>query len=87
MKIKLKPLADFVFLTRDKEKSEKEGIIFSDVSRNRNEVGEIEAVGPDCPQELVAGTRVAFNPFVARKVKIGGIDYLVIRAKEIYCIL
>lgn len=81
------PLSDYVILTTSKEEQDKGGIKLSDVSRNRVEVGVVEGAGPDCSKEITKGKKVVFNPFTPKKIKLGGRDFLVIRAKEIFAVL
>ena len=81
--MKFIPLDDFVFLIYKKEKSDKKGIILSDISPTQKHTATVEAVGPQV-QKIKKGDTVAFDPFAPRVITWEGQDYLIIREKYIY---
>jgi len=79
------PIADYVFVKHDKKASEKEGVIFSDVTKNKSDQGIVDSAGAE--SELKKGMRVLFNPFQARQVHLGGEDFYILRENQIYCVI
>lgn len=81
---KITALNDFVFLAWEKEEEQKEGIIASDVSREKPATAVVVAVGPDVKQ-IKEGDEVIVDPFQPRKLsKVKGKDYFIIREKYVY---
>ena len=83
----MKPLNDFVFLSYDVKKEQKNSkIVLSDVSKDKPSVATVTAIGKDVSQVKV-GDEVVFNPFLPREVKIKGQTNYVLKEKDIWAVL
>jgi len=78
-------LNDFVFLSYSREKDKKkDGIILSDVSKDKPATAIVEAVGPDVKQ-IKKGDEVIFDPFRPRVLtNVKGKELYVLQEKYIY---
>lgn len=92
-KTMLKPLNDYVILKSfSQEEVTATGIILPDVSdREQPESGEVVVVGPGklldngkrTEMFVKPGDKVVFKKFTSDKIRIKGIEYLVIRMEDI----
>jgi chaperonin GroES len=79
----LKPLADYVVLTVEKEEQKTaSGIILTSESKDKQAIANVFAVGPKV-EELQVDDRVIYESYSGTKVKLDGEEYLVIQAKHI----
>lgn len=79
----LKPLADYVVLTLEKEEQKTaSGIILTSEDKDKQAVANVLAVGPKV-EELKIDDRVIYESYSGTKVKLDGKEYLVIQAKHI----
>ncbi len=82
----IQALNDFVILSYDKKKDDKNSIIISDVSKERSAVMKVEGAGKLATQ-VKKGDRVVLSPFAPQAIKVEGKEYFVLKEKEIFCIL
>lgn len=91
----LKPLADRVVVKPiEQEEKTAGGIVIPDTAKERPQEGEVVAVGEGklldngervAPQVKV-GDRVLFAKYGGTEVKIGGVEYLILRESDILAI-
>jgi chaperonin GroES len=91
-----RPLHDRVLLKRIEEKEEvKGGIIIPDTAKEKPMEGEVISVGPGkmmedgtrSPMDVKAGDRVLFGKYAGTEIKIGDVEYVIMREEEILAIL
>lgn len=82
----IKALNDYIFLSYDKKKEEKSGIILSDVSKDKSAIMKVESVG-DKAEKVKAGDMVVIDPFLPREIKIENKQYYIIQEKNIFAII
>ncbi len=87
-----RPLHDRVVVKRvDSEEKTKGGIIIPDTAKEKQQEGEIVAVGPGArdesgklvPLDVKAGDRVLFGKWSGTEVKIDGQDLLIMKESDI----
>lgn len=91
----LKPLADRVVVKPiEQEEKTAGGIVIPDTAKERPQEGEVIAVGEGklldngervAPQVKV-GDRVLYAKYGGTEVKVGGVDYLILRESDILAI-
>lgn len=79
----VKPLADYIFLKFNEKKKDEGGIVLSDVSKDKQAVATVAAIGPDV-KDLKIGDEVIFNPFLPREIKVKGEKFFILKHKDIY---
>jgi chaperonin GroES len=83
----LKPLADHVVLTLEKEeRTTKSGIILTSEEKDKPAIGKVLATGVDVTG-LEEGDRVIYQTYSGTKVTLEDVQYLVIQAKNILAII
>lgn len=83
----LKPLADHVVLTLEKEeRTTKSGIILTSEEKDKPAIGKVLATGVDVTG-LKEGDRVIYQTYSGTKVTLDDVQYLVIQAKNILAII
>jgi chaperonin GroES len=83
----LKPLADHVVLTLEKEeRTTKSGIILTSEEKDKPAIGKVLSTGVDVVG-LKEGDRVIYQTYSGTKVTLEGVEYLVIQAKNILAII
>ena len=82
----IKPLNDYIFLSYDKKKDEKKGIILSDVSKEKSAFLKVEAIG-DKVEKVEVGDIVIIDPFLPREIKIDNKQFYILREKDIFAII
>jgi len=91
MSVNVKPLGDRVIvLPSAAEEKTAGGIIIPDTAKEKPKQGEIIAAGPgkvDEPMTVKTGDTVLYGQYSGTEVKIGGIDYLIMRESDIYGIV
>jgi chaperonin GroES len=94
--MKFRPLHDRVALTRiDAEEKTPGGIIIPDTAREKPQEGRIVAVGPGgrdetgklIPMDVKVGDRVLFGKWSGTEVRIGGVEYLIMKESDILGVL
>lgn len=92
----LRPLQNLVVIKRvDNKKTTESGIILAGSAEEKQDIGEVVAVGPgrksDSGQlisvDLKVGDRVLFGKYAGQAVKMDGEEFLVIRDEEILAVV
>jgi len=81
----IKPLNDYILLSYAKEKDKEDGIILSDISKDKKSTAIVAGVG-DQVEKIKVNDVVIFNPFIVREIKIDGKKFYVVREKDVYAI-
>jgi len=83
-------LFDRVLIKRKKlEQKTASGLIIPDIAID-NEIintGTIESVGEDCKKSWEIGTHVMFNKHSPTEVTINGVDYVIMKEVDVWCVL
>jgi chaperonin GroES len=94
--MKFRPLHDRVVVTRiDAEEKTTGGIIIPDTAKEKPQEGRVVAIGPGgrdessklIPLDVKIGDRVLFGKWSGTEVKIGGIEYLIMKESDIMGVL
>jgi chaperonin GroES len=94
--MKFRPLHGRVALTRiDAEERTSGGIIIPDTAKEKPQEGRIVAVGPGgrdetgklIPMDVKVGDRVLFGKWSGTEVRIGGVEYLIMKESDILGVL
>ncbi|ADU91904.1 co-chaperone GroES [Taylorella equigenitalis] len=92
----LRPLQNLVVIKRvDNKKTTESGIILAGSAEEKQDIGEVVAVGPGRKSEsgqlisvdLKVGDRVLFGKYAGQAVKMDGEELLVIRDEEILAVV
>ena len=91
----LKPLADRVVLKMvEAEETTKSGIILTGAAKEKPQVAEVIAVGPggcvdgkDIVMEVKVGDKVLINQYAGTKVKVDGVENIIVRQSDILAIV
>lgn len=92
----LRPLQNLVVIKRvDNKKTTESGIILAGSAEEKQDIGEVVAVGPGRKSEsgqlisvdLKVGNRVLFGKYAGQAVKMDGEEFLVIRDEEILAVV
>ncbi|AEP36138.1 putative chaperonin [Taylorella asinigenitalis 14/45] len=92
----LRPLQNLVVIKRvDNKKTTESGIILAGSAEEKQDIGEVVAVGPGRKSEsgqlisvdLKVGDRVLFGKYAGQAVKMDGEEFLVIRDEEILAVV
>lgn len=79
----LKPLENYVVLSLEKEeRTTTSGIILTSEEKEKPAMGKVLALGPKV-EGISVNDRVIYQSYSGTKVKLDGIEYLVIEAKHI----
>ena len=91
MSVNVKPLADRVIVAPSAaEEKTAGGIIIPDTAKEKPKQGSIVAAGPgkiDEPMTVKVGDTVLYGQYSGTEIKIGGIDYLIMRESDIFGIV
>lgn len=91
----LKPLGDKVVIKMvETEETTKSGIILTGAAKEKPQMAEVVAVGPggivdgkEIKMEVAVGDRVITNKYAGTEVKLGDIEYIVLRQADILAIV
>ena len=93
---KFKPLDDRVVVRAfEEEETIRGGIIIPDVAKDKPQEGELVAVGPGnrdeagktIPMVVKVGDRILFGKYSGSKVKIDGIEYIIMHQSDIFGVI
>ena len=93
--MKFKPLNDYVLVSHVKtEEKTSGGIIIPDTAKEKPQEGKVIAAGPGrrdhdgnrIAMELKEGDRVMFGKYAGTEIKIDGVDHIIMKEDEIFCI-
>ena len=94
--MKIKPLADNIFVESAGEEKTKSGIVLPETAeKDRPQKGKVVFVGPGrvgedgkrIPVEVKKGDIVLFKKYAPDEIKVGNKEYLVIKADDILAVL
>ncbi len=95
--MKLQPLGDRVVVKPDEEQDVRtpSGLVIHDTAKEKPQMGEVIAVGPGAlndegermPMDVKEGDKVLYSKFAGTEVKIDGVDYLVLSARDLLAIV
>jgi len=94
--MKFKPLNDYVLVSHVKvEEKTSGGIIIPDTAKEKPSEGKVIAVGPGrrdrdgnrIAMEVKAGDRILFGKFAGTEIKIDGVEQVIMKADDIFCII
>jgi chaperonin GroES len=94
--MKFKPLGDYVLVSHTKEEEKTSGgIIIPDTAKEKPQEGTVIAVGPGrrikdgnrIAGEGKKGDKVLFGKYAGTEIKLDGVDHIIMREDEIFCIL
>jgi chaperonin GroES len=93
--MKFKPLNDYVLVSHIKaEEKTSGGIIIPDTAQEKPQEGKVIAAGPGrrdrdgnrIAMELKEGDMVMFAKYAGTEIKIDGVDHIIMKEDEIFCI-
>jgi chaperonin GroES len=94
--MKFKPLGDYVLVSHTKEEEKTSGgIIIPDTAKEKPQEGTVIAAGPGrrikdgnrIAVEVKKGDKVLFGKYAGTEIKLDGVDHIIMREDEIFCIL
>ncbi len=95
--MKLQPLGDRVVVKPDEEQDVRtpSGLVIPDTAKEKPQMGEVIAVGPGAlnddgermPMDVKEGDKVLYSKYAGTEVKIDGVDYLVLSARDLLAIV
>lgn len=94
--MKFKPLNDYVLVSHSKEKEKTSGgIIIPDTVKEKPQEGKVIAIGPGrrdrngnrIKLEVKVGDRILFGKYAGTEIKIEGVDQIIMKEDEIFCVL
>ncbi len=93
--MRFKPLNDYVLVLHVKvEEKTSGGIIIPDTAKEKPQEGKVVAVGPGrknrdgvrIAMEVKTGDTVIFGKYAGTEIKIDGVDHVIMKEDEIFCI-
>src|SRR2546422_10328660 len=95
-KFSLQPLEDrIVVKPSEEEEMTASGLVIPDTAKERPQEGEVIAVGPGrfneagserVPMDVKAGDKVIYSKYGGTEVKIDGVEYLILSARDVLAI-
>ncbi|MCX5846430.1 MAG: co-chaperone GroES [Deltaproteobacteria bacterium] len=94
--MKFKPSNDYVLVSHVKaEEKTSGGIIIPDTVKEKPQEGKVVAVGPGrrdrdgnrIATEVKKGDRLMFGKYAGTEIKIDGVDHVIMKEDEIFCII
>ena len=90
----LKPLEDrIVVKPSEEEETTASGLVIPDTAKERPQEGEVIAVGPGrfedgnrVPMDVKVGEKVIYSKYGGTEVKIDGIEYLILSARDVLAV-
>ncbi len=90
----LKPLDDrIVVKPSEEEEMTASGLVIPDTAKERPQEGEVIAVGPGkfedgqrVPMDVSVGDKVIYSKYGGTEVKIEGVEYLILSARDVLAI-
>jgi len=92
----LKPLGDRIVVQPEEESEARtaSGLVIPDTAKEKPQLGEVLAVGPGefkdgerTPLDVSVGDTVFYSKYGGTEVKVEGIDYLILSARDVLAIL
>ncbi|MGQ0849249.1 MAG: co-chaperone GroES [Actinomycetota bacterium] len=95
--MKLRPLGDRVVVKAEDELEQRtaSGLVIPDTAKEKPMIGEVLAVGPGAlndegsrlPMDVSVGDRVLYSKYAGTEVKLEGVEYLVLSARDVLAIV
>jgi chaperonin GroES len=94
--VPIKPLEDrIVVKALEAETTTASGLVIPDTAKEKPQEGEVLAVGPGrvddngnrVPLDVTVGDKVIYSKYGGTEVKYGGVDYLVLSARDILAVV
>ena len=90
----LKPLDDRIVVKAiEEEETTASGLVIPDTAKERPQEGEVIAVGPGrfedgqrIPMDVKAGDKVIYSKYGGTEVKIDGVEYLILSARDVLAV-
>lgn len=86
METKIKPMPGYVFIQPIEDEKKESSIIVPD-SADKDVKAEGVVIAAFEGSKLGNGMHVVFNKYSTSTIKVGGIDYLVLKESEIYAVI
>ncbi len=92
----LKPLGDRIVVKpqEDEESRTPSGLVIPDTAKEKPQLGDILAVGPGeikdgerIPMDVNVGDVVFYSKYGGTEVKVEGVDYLILSARDVLAVL
>ncbi len=96
MSVSIKPLEDrIVVRTLDAEQTTASGLVIPDTAKEKPQEGEVLAIGPGriddngnrVPLDVNVGDKVIYSKYGGTEVKFGGVEYLILSARDVLAIV
>ena len=97
MSVSIKPLEDRILVqTLDAEQTTASGLVIPDTAKEKPQEGKVLAVGPGrfdedgekrIPLDIKVGDVVIYSKYGGTEVKYGGVEYLVLSARDVLAIV
>ena len=96
MAVTIKPLEDRILVQPlEAEQTTASGLVIPDTAKEKPQEGEVLAVGPGrvddngnrVPLDVSVGDKVIYSKYGGTEVKYGGVDYLVLSARDILAVV
>ena len=93
-KFSLKPLDDRIVVKAiEEEETTASGLVIPDTAKERPQEGEVIAVGPGrfeegqrIPMDVKVGDKVIYSKYGGTEVKIDGVEYLILSARDVLAV-
>ena len=93
--MKLKPLGDRVVIKNDEaEETSKGGLVLVNAAKEKPVMAEVLEVGPggnvdgkEVEMHVKPGQKVIYSKYAGTEVKLGGVEYIIIRQADILAIV
>ena len=92
----LKPLGDRIVVQPEEEAESRtaSGIVIPDTAKEKPQLGKVLAVGPGeykdgerVPLDVKVGDTVFYSKYGGTEVKVEGVDYLILSARDVLAVL
>ena len=92
----LKPLGDRIVVEpqEDEESRTPSGLVIPDTAKEKPQLGDVLAVGPGeikdgerIPMDVNVGDVVFYSKYGGTEVKVEGVDYLILSARDVLAVL
>jgi chaperonin GroES len=94
--VAIKPLEDRIVIQQvEAETTTASGLVIPDTAKEKPQEGEVVAVGPGriddngnrVPLDIAVGDKVIYSKYGGTEVKYGGVDYLVLSARDVLAVV
>ncbi|MDT0202043.1 co-chaperone GroES [Nocardioides sp. AE5] len=97
MSVNIKPLEDRIIVKQlEAEETTASGLVIPDTAKEKPQEGEVVAVGPGrfnddgderVPMDISVGDKVIYSKYGGTEVKYGGVEYLILNARDVLAIV